>query len=111
MEENTISLDEAFRITLPKMLNEKKALDAIIEILEEFISSGDFDSSSYVVQSLGAKGDYGDFCIDIHEFHGIFWISAPEFDDDGYFTSLEDAVSFAESRYDPFITEYLNDED
>jgi hypothetical protein len=49
--------------------------------------------------------------MNIYEFHGIFWISAPDFDDDGYFTSKDEVLSFAENRFEPFITNYLNDED
>lgn len=111
MEKTNISLDDALRIRLPKMINEKKALDAIVEVLEDHINSDNFDISSSIVQSLTGKGDFGEFSINIHEFHGIFWISAPDFDDDGYFTSKGDALSFAENRYEPFITNYLKDED
>jgi hypothetical protein len=110
MVKKTISLNEALRISLPKMINEKKALDAIVEILEECIYSDNFDISSNIVQSLTGKGDFDDFSINIHEFHGIFWISAPEFDNDGYFTSKEESISFAEERYETFITNYLSDE-
>jgi len=40
----------------------------------------------------------------------VFWVSAPEFDDDGYFTSKDDAIAFAEDRYGPFISNYSNDD-
>jgi hypothetical protein len=108
MDEISISLDEALRICLPKMTNERKALDAVVEILEDYINSDNFDISSNIVKSLTGKGDFDDFSINIHEFHGIFWISAPEFYNDGYFTSKEDAISFAQERYEPFITNYFN---
>jgi hypothetical protein len=110
MKKTPVSLDEALRISLPKMIENKKALDAIVEILEDCISSDNFDISSNIVESLTGKGDFDEFSINIHEFHGIFWISANEFDDDGYFTSIDEAISFAEQRYEPFITSYLNNE-
>jgi hypothetical protein len=37
-------------------------------------------------------------------FGRIYWIQAPEFDDIGYFGSLEEAKDIAESEYEPFIT-------
>lgn len=111
MKKTSVSLDEALRISLPKMIKKNKALDAIVAILEDCISSDNFDISSNIVENLTGKGDFDEFSINIHEFHGIFWISANEFDDDGYFTSIDEAISFAEERYEPFITRYLNNED
>jgi hypothetical protein len=110
MRKTSITLDEALRISLPKMINETKALEAIVEILEECIYSDNFDISSKIVGCLTGKGDFGEFSINIHEFHGIFWVSAPEFDNDGYFTSKEDAILFVQERYEPFITNYMNGE-
>lgn len=110
MKKTSITLAEALRISLPKMINDKLALEALVDILEDYIYSDNFDINSNIVDSLTGKGDFGEFSINIHEFHGIFWISAPEFDDDGYFTSKDEALSFAENRYETFITNYLNDE-
>jgi hypothetical protein len=108
MNKTSDSLDEALRISLPKMIKKKKALDALVEILADYVYSGNFDTGSNIVESLTGKGDFDEFSINIHEFHGIFWISANEFDDDGYFTSIDEAISFVEERYEPFITRYLN---
>jgi hypothetical protein len=85
------------------MIKDKNALDSVIEILQEYISDGSLDNSNNIVHTLTGEGGFGEFSINIHEFHGIFWISAPEFDDDGYFTNLEDAILYAEDRYEPFL--------
>jgi hypothetical protein len=39
------------------------------------------------------------------QFESLFWIEAPEFDDIGYFHTLEEAKDAAEFNYEPFITE------
>jgi len=110
MSKIAISLDEAIRICLPKMIEDKLSLEALVDILKDYIYSDNFDISSHIVDSLTGKGDFGEFSINIHDFHGIFWISAPDFDIDGYFTSKDEALAFANNRYEPFITNYLNDE-
>jgi len=103
MKQDKISLAEALRQKLPEMIKDKGALYTIVEILEESFFSHSFDIHSTVVEQLTGEGGYGEFSINIHEFHGIFWISAPDFDDDGYFLSKEDAISFAEDRYNSFL--------
>ena len=108
MKKTQVTLDQALRKSLPKMIKHKKSLDAIVEILEDCIYSNNFDVKSNIVETITGKGDFDEFGINIHEFHGVFWISAPEFDDDGYFTSIDDAIAFAEDRYEPFITNYLS---
>ena len=103
MNHDEISLAEALSKKLPEMVKNKEALTSIVEMVEESFFSGNFDVHSNIVDELTGLGGYGEFSIYIHEFHGIFWISAPEFDDDGYFTSKEDAISFAEDRYNSFL--------
>jgi hypothetical protein len=39
------------------------------------------------------------------QFGGVFWIAAPEFDDIGYFDTLEEAKGAVEFNYEPIITE------
>ena len=90
MKQDEISLAEALRRKLPEMITNKDALNNIVEMVEESFFSGNFDVHSNIVEELTGVGGYGEFSIYIHEFHGIFWISAPEFDDDGYFTSKEE---------------------
>jgi len=151
MKKSQVTLDQALRISLPIMIKDNKALDAIVEILEEYIYWNNFDVGSNIVETITGKGDFGEFdiniqdaiveilkdCIysdnfdvrsnvvktitgkggdgefgiNIHEFHGVFWISAPEFDVDGYFTNIVDAKQFAEVRYEPFITNYLSEDE
>jgi hypothetical protein len=72
MGKTTISLDDALRTTLPKMINDKLSLEALVDILEDYIYSDNFDINSNIVDSLTGKGDFGEFSINIHEFHGIF---------------------------------------
>jgi hypothetical protein len=45
------------------------------------------------------------FPINVMQFGSVFWIAAPEFDDIGYFDTLEEAQAAAEANYEPFITE------
>jgi hypothetical protein len=45
------------------------------------------------------------FAINIMQFETVFWISAMECDDIGYFDTLQDAKESAEANYEPLITE------
>ncbi len=110
MKKTQFDLDKALSKALPEMVKDKKALDKIVEIIADCIYSNNFNADSNVVESLTGKGDFDEFEISIHEFLGVFWVSAPEFDDDGYFLSKEDAIAFAEDRYGPFITNYSDDD-
>ena len=110
MKKTQFNLDEALSKALPEMVKDKKALDKIVEIISESIYSNDFDAKSNVVECLTGKGDFDEFSINIHEFLGVYWVSAPEFDDDGYFTSKDDAIAFAENRYESFISNYSDDD-
>jgi hypothetical protein len=51
------------------------------------------------------------FPINVMEFGIVFWIEAPEFDDIGYFYTLEDARDAAEFNYEPLIIEALEHKD
>jgi hypothetical protein len=110
MKKTQLNLDKALSKALPEMVKDKKALDKIVEIIAESIYSNDFDAKSNVVECLTGKGDFDEFSINIHEFLGVFWVSAPEFDDDGYFTNKDDAIAFAEDRYDAFISNFSDDD-
>ncbi len=87
----------------------KQALEAIVEIIIDYFDSGAYENESVIVKSLQGKGDYGAFSIDINEFYGIFWITAADFDSDGYFISLQDAILFAEARFEPYITRFSDE--
>jgi hypothetical protein len=64
-------------------------------------------NNSDVANSLEgwSSADDDTFAINIMQFVTAFWIEAPEFDDIGYFGTLEEAKSAAEYNYEPFITE------
>ena len=106
MNKTLISLDDAIRYSLPQMIKNKNALNAIVEIIADTISSNNFDVCSNVIETLIGKGGNDEFLINIHEFHGIFWITVPEFDDDGFFTDKDDAIAFAKVRYESYINNY-----
>ena len=64
-------------------------------------------NSSVVADTLAGWSSACDdtFSINVMQFGSVFWIEAPEFDDIGYFDTLEDAKAAAEANYEPFITE------
>jgi hypothetical protein len=64
-------------------------------------------NNSIVADSLTgwSSADDDTFGINIMQFGSVFWIEAPEFDDIGYFDTLEDAKEAAKFNYEPFITE------
>ena len=49
-------------------------------------------------------GSAGEFGINVMNFEGVYWISAPEFNDIGYFGSREEAEAVAEMNYEPSIS-------
>lgn len=53
-------------------------------------------NQSEVVAEYECSGSGGEFPVCVMEWRGIFWVQAPEFDDIGYFLSMEDAVFHAE---------------
>jgi hypothetical protein len=70
-------------------------------------------NNSIAADSLeGWSSDRDDtFQIYVMEFGIVFWIEAPEFDDIGYFYTLEDARDAAEFNYEPLIIEALEHKD
>ena len=105
MKNTQLKFEEALGSAMPRILHDKKSVSLLVEILQEHLFSADTDH--YIAEELTGKGSFGEFSIHIYEFLGIYWIAAPDFDDEGYFTSLNDALSFAKKRYEPFITDYL----
>jgi len=53
-------------------------------------------NESEVVAEYECSGSGGEFPACVMEWRGIFWVQAPEFDDIGYFLSMEEAVFHAE---------------
>jgi hypothetical protein len=70
-------------------------------------------NNSDVADSLaGWSSAYDDtFPINVMQFGSVFWIEAEEFDDIGYFDTLEEAKGAATFNYEPFITEASKHED
>jgi hypothetical protein len=56
------------------------------------------------VKEITGEGDYGAFGIIVRGVDGAYFVSALEFDDEGPFTTFDEAVDWAESNYEPFIT-------
>jgi hypothetical protein len=57
---------------------------------------------SPIIKSYNAYGASGDFSVDIHEYQGIYWVFAPEFDNRGLFLSLKCAEDAAFDIYSNF---------
>lgn len=78
---------------------------------DEVIGTGAWDTitelirnESISVEELSGDGpDEDTFLISVLQFGPVFWVEAQEFDADGYFATLEDAVSYAESKFAPFM--------
>ena len=102
-------LEESLKLSLPKIIDNEKCLKLIIGILsEKFYDEIVYDNDGEnTIETIMGLGDYGEFPITIREFCGVFWVSAPEFDDIGFFTNKEDAVSYANINYEPFVSEYM----
>jgi hypothetical protein len=76
--------------------------------VDALIGSNDFEdfvrnrsSLEEIVEASGGEGF--DFEIEIRSFGPFYWISAPEFDDIGYFSKPGDALEHAEEVYGPYI--------
>ena len=74
-------------------------LDNCYDIVANLITN-----DSETVGSYTGLGGLGEFSISVMKFYNVYWIEAPEFDDVGYFESLENAKDAAEFNYEPFIT-------
>jgi hypothetical protein len=62
-------------------------------------------NESEAADAIEALGSYEDtFSIVIMKFGSVYWVQAAEFDDVGYFDTIEKAKAFAESNFEPFIT-------
>ena len=56
-------------------------------------------NESKVVGEDSREGSFGEYPIYINEYEGVFWVSAPEFDDNGYFLWKEDAQKFIDFNW------------
>ena len=69
------------------------------DVLADLVSN-----ESESVNTIIGLGGYDKFEINVMKFGDVYWISAAEFDDIGYFGSEKDAEVVAESNYEPFIS-------
>jgi len=60
-------------------------------------------NNASVVDSIQALGE-DVFEIVINRYGPVFYISANEFDDIGYFASLKEALEYAEQEFEPYIS-------
>ena len=78
------------------------AIDELLELVEEERCAGGTRPRATIE---GAGPDDDTFSIEVYGFGPVFWISAAEFDDIGYFGSVEEARDYATFEYDAYITE------
>jgi hypothetical protein len=62
-------------------------------------------NESKAADVIEARGGYDDtFSVAIMNFGPAYWVQAAEFDDVGYFDTIEKTKAFAESNFERFIT-------
>ncbi|PAW63903.1 MAG: hypothetical protein B9S36_03755 [Verrucomicrobiia bacterium Tous-C2TDCM] len=108
----TMSQPQTFETVLATLRSESSFHEHLSRHREgdvnDLIESTDFEdfvqNRSDLEEIIEASGGEGyDFEIEVLSFGPIFWVRAPEFDDIGYFTSLEDALWHAREFYEPYI--------
>ena len=78
-----------------------KSFDELIDKIQEIV-----DDYSDVVEEIEALGAYDEpFNVMIMSFSEIlFWVRANEFEDVGYFSSMDEALNYASDNFEPFFT-------
>lgn len=72
----------------------------------DWFSNWRTEGTEELVHGIEGAAPYNDtFWININRSGPLYWIRAMEFDDECYFATEEDAVQFAESNFESFITE------
>jgi hypothetical protein len=72
----------------------------------EWFEGWRLDDSDELVHKIEAAGPENDtFSINIYRTGPLYWVRALEFDDACYFATEKDAVEYAESNFESFITE------
>jgi hypothetical protein len=93
----------------PKLLQVLKKSKIASSILGSYVDGGGDDFPSYITERLeeeirlGAEevkfyncnGRFGDFVVSLMVWEGIFWVEARDYEKICYFTSIEDADSYA----------------
>jgi hypothetical protein len=71
----------------------------------DWFSNWRTEGTEELVHQIEGAAPYNDtFSININRSGPLYWIRAVEFDDECYFATEEDAVQFAESNFESFIT-------
>jgi hypothetical protein len=94
--EGTEEILAKLKAGLPLSDNELSAHDIIVDLVMNNSVAED------TISGLGAYDD--EFPIDLMRFGSVYWIAALEFDDIGYFETIEAARRCAECEFEPFIT-------
>jgi len=77
-----------------------------LDDLYEIVEAETYERSGAPVASIdGAAPDDDVFAIDIHQVGPVFFITANEFDDIGYFKTADDALKYAAEEFEGFIQE------
>jgi hypothetical protein len=76
--------------------------DEIYDIVVDLI----FNESEVVSEHSGA-GDFGEFSIDVRQFGPLFYISTLEYDDIGFFDSLDEALSVMSDEYSYYFERFF----
>jgi hypothetical protein len=72
----------------------------------EWFEGWRLDDSDKLVHQIAAAGPENDtFSINIYRTGPLYWVRALEFDDACYFATEKEAVEYAESNFESFITE------
>ena len=93
----------------PKLLQVLKESKIACSILSTYVDGGGDDVPTYITERLeeemrlGAEevkcypcnGRFGEFEVSLMVWEGVFWVEAPDFEKICYFTSMEDADSYA----------------
>lgn len=98
---NSNIIEEVFA----KLSSEKHAFnkEAALEVLLDLLMDHLDNDAEVVEEYLGYhQGDGDEFCINICEWSGIFFVQANEFDDIGYFTNIAAARFFAKDIADNY---------
>ena len=78
-----------------------KSFDELIDKINEIIH--DYSDVAEEIEALGAYDD--PFNVMIMSFSDIlFWVQANEFDDAGYFSTKDEAYSYASNNFESFFT-------
>lgn len=62
-----------------------------------------FRNQAPILKEISAEQSKGVYTISIHGIPGAYWVFAPEFDDEGVFSSLSEALAVVDSQHGEFL--------